>query len=109
MDRNLFVEQVLPNAVLRALREQELDTYRAPFSERASRRPTLVWPREIPVDGAPADVATRTVAAGPGMPAIKALSTIGSPLSTLVDAHRRAATIAWLSYPRHPYMAAPSI
>jgi haloalkane dehalogenase len=59
LDQNLFVEQVLPNAVLRALSEQELDTYRAPFTERASRRPTLVWPREIPVDGAPADVATR--------------------------------------------------
>jgi haloalkane dehalogenase len=59
LDRNLFVEQVLPNAMLRALSEEELDTYRAPFTERASRLPTLAWPREIPVDGAPADVVTR--------------------------------------------------
>jgi haloalkane dehalogenase len=59
LDRHLFVEQVLPNAVLRTLSEEELDTYRAPFTERASRLPILTWPREIPVDGAPADVATR--------------------------------------------------
>jgi pimeloyl-ACP methyl ester carboxylesterase len=41
LDRNLFVEQVLPNAVLRTLSEEELDTYRTPFTERASRLPTL--------------------------------------------------------------------
>ena len=62
LDRNLFVEQVLPNAMLRTLSEEELDTYRAPFTERASRLPTLAWPREIPVDGAPADVTRRVQA-----------------------------------------------
>jgi haloalkane dehalogenase len=59
LDRNLFVEQVLPNAMLGTLSEEELDTYRAPFTERAHRLPTLVWPREIPVDGVPADVTRR--------------------------------------------------
>ena len=39
--------------------EEELDTYRAPFTERAYRLPTLAWPREIPIDGTPADVVRR--------------------------------------------------
>jgi haloalkane dehalogenase len=59
LDRNAFVEQVLPNAMLGTLSSDELDTYRAPFTERADRLPTLAWPREIPVDGAPADVVKR--------------------------------------------------
>lgn len=59
LDRNLFVEAVLPNAVQRTLSEEELDVYRAPFTDRAERLPTLAWPREIPVDGAPADVVKR--------------------------------------------------
>jgi haloalkane dehalogenase len=62
LDRNLFVEQVLPNAMLGTLSSEELDTYRAPFAERAYRLPTLAWPREIPVDGAPADVVRRVQA-----------------------------------------------
>src|SRR6266478_980299 len=62
LDRNLFVEQVLPNAVLGTLSSEELDTYRAPFTQRAYRRPTLTWPREIPVDGTPADVVKRVQA-----------------------------------------------
>jgi haloalkane dehalogenase len=39
--------------------EEELDVYRAPFTDRAQRLPTLAWPREIPIDGAPADVMRR--------------------------------------------------
>ena len=57
LDQNLFVDQVLPHAVIRKLSDAELDHYRAPFRTRESRWPTLVWPREIPVDGEPADVA----------------------------------------------------
>jgi haloalkane dehalogenase len=56
LDRNLFVEQVLPNAMLGTLSSEEFDAYRAPFTERAYRLPTLAWPREIPVDGEPADL-----------------------------------------------------
>lgn len=59
LDRNLFVEAVLPASVLRTLTSQELDTYRAPFTERAHRLPTLAWPREIPIDGEPAEVVER--------------------------------------------------
>ena len=57
LDQNLFVEQILPHAVLRKLGEAELGHYRAPYKTRESRLPTLVWPREIPVEGQPADVA----------------------------------------------------
>ncbi len=56
--KNMFVERILPASVLRGLGEAEMEVYRAPFLEPGeSRRPTLTWPREIPVDGEPADVA----------------------------------------------------
>ena len=58
LDRNLFVERILPGSVLRALTEEEMDVYRRPYLEPGeSRRPTLTWPREIPIDGQPTDVA----------------------------------------------------
>ena len=53
---NAFVEMVLPRAIIRRLSEAEMAAYRAPFASPASRIPTLVWPREIPIDGSPADV-----------------------------------------------------
>jgi haloalkane dehalogenase len=54
---NVFVEQVLPGAVLRGLTDEEMAHYRRPFSEPGeTRRPTLSWPRQIPIDGEPADV-----------------------------------------------------
>jgi len=53
---NAFVEQVLPRAVVRRLRPEEMAHYRAPFPTMASRRPVRQWPREIPIDGRPADV-----------------------------------------------------
>lgn len=57
LDRNLFVERILPGSVLRGLTEEEMDVYRRPYLEPGeSRRPTLTWPREIPIDGHPADV-----------------------------------------------------
>lgn len=56
LDKNLFVEGVLPASVLRDLGE-DLDVYRRPFREPGeSRRPTLDWPRQLPIDGEPADV-----------------------------------------------------
>lgn len=57
LGQNFFIEQVMPGAVLRKLTDAELAVYRAPYPTRESRIPTLVWPREIPVDGSPADVA----------------------------------------------------
>jgi haloalkane dehalogenase len=56
LDQNMFVEGVLPGAMLHQLTPEEMDAYRAPFREPAHRLPTLVWPREIPIDGEPADV-----------------------------------------------------
>ena len=57
IDKNVFVERVLPGSVLRGLTEEEMEVYRRPYLEVGeSRRPTLTWPREIPVEGEPADV-----------------------------------------------------
>ncbi len=58
LEKNLFVERVLPGAILRALSEEEMNEYRRPYlAPGEDRRPTLTWPREIPLDGEPADVA----------------------------------------------------
>jgi haloalkane dehalogenase len=57
LDRNLFVERVLPGSVLRKLSDAEMAVYRKPFLEREDRWPTLTWPRQIPIAGEPADVA----------------------------------------------------
>ncbi|MGW5365147.1 haloalkane dehalogenase [Actinopolymorpha pittospori] len=60
---NYFVERVLPEAVLRTLTDEEMAAYRQPFAVPGEgRRPTLTWPREIPLDGEPADVAAITAA-----------------------------------------------
>jgi haloalkane dehalogenase len=56
LDRNMFVERVLPGSVLRKLSEAEMAEYRRPFLEREHRWPTLTWPRQIPIEGEPADV-----------------------------------------------------
>ena len=57
LEKNLFIEGVLPNAILRDLSEAEMGHYRRPFAEPGEgRRPTLTWPRQIPIDGEPADV-----------------------------------------------------
>lgn len=58
LDNNVFVERVLPASVLRKLSDEEMAVYRRPFANAGEdRRPTLTWPREIPLDGQPADVA----------------------------------------------------
>ena len=57
LEKNIFVERVLPGSVLRTLSEEEMNVYRHPYLQPGeSRRPTLTWPREIPVEGEPADV-----------------------------------------------------
>ena len=57
LEKNFFVEKLLPHAILRTLDEAEMAEYRRPFLELGERRrPTLTWPREIPIDGEPADV-----------------------------------------------------
>jgi len=55
---NFFIEKILPGAVLRTLSAEEMAYYRRPFAEPGEgRRPTLTWPREIPIEGEPTDVA----------------------------------------------------
>ena len=55
---NFFIEQILPKAILRTLSVEEMAEYRRPFAEPGEgRRPTLTWPRQIPIEGEPADVA----------------------------------------------------
>lgn len=57
LEKNLFVERVLPGSVLRRLSNEEMAVYRRPFETPGEdRRPTLTWPRQIPLDGDPADV-----------------------------------------------------
>jgi len=57
LEKNVFIEAVLPGSILRKLSDEEMDAYRAPFREPGEgRRPTLTWPRQIPIEGEPADV-----------------------------------------------------
>jgi haloalkane dehalogenase len=57
LQKNVFVERILPASVLRGLTDAEMTVYRKPYLEAGeSRRPTLTWPRQIPIDGEPADV-----------------------------------------------------
>ena len=56
LNDNFFVETILPGNVIRGLGGAEMKAYRAPYLDREARLPTLVWPRQIPVEGEPADV-----------------------------------------------------
>jgi len=57
LEQNVFVERALPGSMLRKLSDEEMAEYRRPFLEPGEgRRPTLTWPRQIPIDGEPADV-----------------------------------------------------
>lgn len=58
LEKNVFVERILPASVLEPLADDVMAEYRRPFAEPGEgRRPTLTWPREIPIDGEPGDVA----------------------------------------------------
>jgi haloalkane dehalogenase len=57
LEENFFIEKIVPGAVLRLLTAEEMAEYRRPFAKPGEgRRPTLTWPREIPIEGEPADV-----------------------------------------------------
>ncbi len=58
LKNNFFIENILPGAIMRKLTDNEMAVYRRPYQTPGEdRRPTLTWPREIPFDGVPADVA----------------------------------------------------
>jgi haloalkane dehalogenase len=66
LENNMFVEGVLPNSILRSLSDEEMTHYREPFRRGGEdRRPTLSWPRDIPISGEPADVVAAVTEFGP--------------------------------------------
>jgi haloalkane dehalogenase len=57
LEENRFVEWLLPQRIMRNLTDTEMETYRRPFREAGeSRRPTLTWPQQLPIEGEPAEV-----------------------------------------------------
>lgn len=80
INRNLFVEGVLPGSVLTPLDEATMAEYRRPFTEPEDRRVTLNWPREIPIDGEPADMVARVEVYG------RWLASPGSPPKLFINA-----------------------
>ena len=91
LTKNVFVEKILPASVLRGLSEEEMTVYRKPFLEPGeSRRPTLTWPRQIPVGGEPKDVVSIVDAYSEWMCQndIPKLFINGDPGSILIGAQR---------------------
>jgi haloalkane dehalogenase len=81
LDENFFVETILPRSIFRKLSDQEMAAYRAPFLAREARLPTLVWPRQIPIEGEPADVTAIVESYGNAMSksALPKLLIVGEP------------------------------
>jgi len=68
IEKNMFIEELMPNAgVMRSLSEVEMNAYRAPFLDPATRKPILVWPLQLPIGGVPADVTQSMLAYGEWM------------------------------------------
>jgi haloalkane dehalogenase len=66
LEKNIFVERVLPGSVLRKMTDSEMAVYRRPFlNPGEDRRPTLSWPRQIPIEGLPEDVVKIVTTYGP--------------------------------------------
>jgi haloalkane dehalogenase len=81
LERNYFVEKILPLSVLSPLADDVMEAYRRPFAGPGEgRRPTLTWPRQIPIDGEPPEVVADVVAYG------KWLGTDDSPPKLFVNA-----------------------
>ena len=57
VNKHMFVEKILPSGVVRPLTEEEMNVYRAPYTDPSSRKPLWRWPNEIPIEGEPSDVA----------------------------------------------------
>jgi len=97
LNKNVFVERILPASLLGELPDEVMDAYRAPYLEPGeSRRPTLSWPREIPIDGEPEDVAEIVAASEQWMAAspVPKLFVNADPGSILVGRQRQVCR-AW--------------
>ena len=81
LDGNFFVQGILPRGIFRKLSNEEMAVYRAPFLDREARLPTLVWPRQIPIEGEPADVTTivKAYAEAMSQSALPKLLIVGNP------------------------------
>lgn len=94
--KNVFVERILPGSVLESISDKDMEVYRKPYLEPGeSRRPTLTWPREIPIDGEPAYMVTvveqnEAWLSGPGVPKLFVNVDPGSILGDRVRGHVRA-------------------
>jgi haloalkane dehalogenase len=90
LNRNMFIEGVLPSSVIRPLSNTEMDAYRAPHLETDDRQPLLNWPRQIPIEGEPKDVVALVNEYGAFMAAsdIPKLFINADPGSILVGAQR---------------------
>ncbi len=91
LQRNMFVEKVLPNSVMRGLGEKEMSHYRQPFSTPDDRQPTLNWPRHIPISGEPPHMVDLVSSYGQWMVANEALPKLfinAEPGSILVGKQR---------------------
>lgn len=90
LNRNMFVEAVLPSSILRKLTDTEMDNYHAPFSTPDDRQPTLNWPRHIPINGEPAHMVDKVTRYGEFMAAstIPKLFINADPGSILVGRQR---------------------
>ncbi|MCX2983448.1 haloalkane dehalogenase [Halieaceae bacterium IMCC14734] len=90
LNRNMFIEGVLPSSVIRPLSNTEMDAYRAPHLETDDRQPLLNWPRQIPIEGEPEDVVVLVNEYGAFMAAsdIPKLFINADPGSILVGAQR---------------------
>ncbi len=57
LEENFFIERMLPSAIVRGLTSNEMDEYRRPYRRTEHRVPMLNWPRTLPIDGEPEDIA----------------------------------------------------
>jgi len=91
LNRNMFIEAILPNAIIRDLTDEEMNVYRRPYLDGGEvRRPMLTWPRQIPISGEPEDVVALVAAYGETMKnsAIPKLFIDAEPGSILVGPQR---------------------
>jgi haloalkane dehalogenase len=97
LQKNMFVERVLPGSILRKLTDEEMEEYRRPFiTPGEDRRPTLTWPRQIPLAGEPADVVEIVAAYGAWMASsqIPKLFVNADPAAILIGRQRETCR-AW--------------
>jgi len=100
MGGNFFVEKVLPLSVVRELTDEEMAAYREPFATFGSRLPTLVWPRQIPFDGQPEDVAARVAPFSAWLPssAVPKLMFYFEPGALAPKARAEAMARSWTNF-----------